>query len=83
MIKLNQFSNSSGTMLSVQCTIENSEKVLNSYVTEIMNLKRKPFSDVYVQIPLQWFPKFLNIVTSKNLKYKEVEFKNQVVMIKF
>lgn len=83
MIKLNQFSNSSGTMLSVQCTIENSEKVLNSYVTEIMNLKRKPFSDVYVQIPLQWFPKFLNIVTSKNLKYKEVEFKNQVVMLKF
>jgi hypothetical protein len=83
MIKLNQFSNSAGTMLSVQCTIENSEKVLNSYVTEIINLKRKPFSDVYVQIPLQWFPKFLNIVTSKNLKYKEVELKNQVVMIKF
>lgn len=83
MIKLNQFSNSAGTMLSVQCNIENSEKVLNSYVTEIMNLKRKPFSDVYVQIPLQWFPKFLNIVTSKNLKYKEVEFKNHVVMIKF
>ena len=83
MIKLNQFSNSAGTMLSVQCTIENSEMVLNSYVTEIINLKRKPFSDVYVQIPLQWFPKFLNIVTSKNLKYKEVEFKNQVVMIKF
>ena len=83
MIKLNQFSNSAGTMLSVQCTIKNSEKILNSYVTEIMNLKRKPFSDVYVQIPLQWFPKFLNIVTSKNLKYKEVEFKNQVVMIKF
>jgi hypothetical protein len=83
MIKLNQFSNSAGTMLSVQCTIENSEKVLNSYITEIINLKRKPFSDVYVQIPLQWFSKFLNIVTSKNLKYKEVELKNQVVMIKF
>ena len=48
-----------------------------------MNLKRKPFSDVYVQIPLQWFPKFLNIVTSKNLKYQEVELKNQVVMVKF
>jgi len=83
MIKLNQFSNSAGTILSVQCNIENSEKVLNSYVTEIINLKNKPFANVYVQIPLQWFPKFLNIVTSKNLKYKEVEFKNQVVMIKF
>lgn len=70
-------------MLSVQCTIKNSEKVLNLYITEIINLKKKPFENVYVQIPLQWFPKFLNIVTSKNLKYKEVEFKNQVVILKF
>lgn len=83
MIKLNQFSNSAGIMLSVQCTIKNSEKVLNLYITEIINLKKKPFENVYVQIPLQWFPKFLNIVTSKNLKYKEVEFKNQVVILKF
>jgi hypothetical protein len=83
MIKLNQFSNSAGTMLSVQCTIENSEKVLNLYITEIINLKKKPFQNVYIQIPLQWFPKFVNIITNKNLKYQEVELKNQVVLVKF
>ena len=37
MIKLNQFSNSSGTMLSVQCNIENSEKEIPNLSENFIN----------------------------------------------
>jgi hypothetical protein len=49
----------------------------------LLELKKQPFTDVYVKMPSLLFQKFLDKLAENNIKYKEAEFKHQQFLIKF
>lgn len=58
-------------------------KILKNLVDDIKKDKEFPFSDVYVRIPIFFIQKFLDQVRLSDLKYKEMESKNNIFLLKF
>ena len=63
--------------------MSNSEKELTDIIEKIIELKKQPFTDIYVKIPSLLFQKFLDKLALNGLKYKESEIKKQIFMLKF
>jgi len=70
-------------ILVTNSDIKNSEDELNQVVQKITELKKQPFTEVYVKMPSLLFQKFLDKLSSNSMKYKEAEFKHQQFLIKF
>jgi hypothetical protein len=72
-----------GTVISIGMNMSNSEKELTDVIEKIIELKKQPFTDIYVKIPSLLFQKFLDKLALNGLKYKESEIKKQIFMLKF
>jgi hypothetical protein len=70
-------------ILVTNSDIKKSEDELNQVVQKLLELKKQPFTDVYVKMPSLLFQKFLDKLAENNIKYKEAEFKHQQFLIKF
>ena len=64
-----------GTVISIGMNMSNSEKELTDIIEKIIELKKQPFTDIYVKIPSLLFQKFLDKLALNGLKYKESEIK--------
>jgi hypothetical protein len=72
-----------GTVLLMQNPASNIDVELKDLIQKIKEEKKLPFNDVYTKIPHTLFQKFLDTIVSNNLKYKDIEFKDKIFLIKF
>lgn len=72
-----------GTMFVLQQSSSTLAKELDELVAKLEEEKTIPFSSVYVKIPALAFQKFLDVCDSKNLKYKDIEMKKNIFLVKF
>lgn len=60
-----------------------SKNSLEKLFEKIKEYKKLPFHDVLLQMNSKYYIKFLEIIKSKKLKYKEAEIKNNLFRILF
>ena len=60
-----------------------SKNSLEKLFEKIKEYKKLPFHDVVLQMNLKYYIKFLEIIKSKKLKYKEAEIRNNLFRILF
>jgi hypothetical protein len=72
-----------GTMFVVPMSSNNLDDLINETILKILEEKKLPYSDVYVKVPSLFFQKFLDVSSQKNLKYKDIEFKKQIFLVKY
>ena len=57
--------------------------MIDEMIQKIKEEKQLPYADVYVKIPSLFFQKFLDVSSLRDLKYKDIEFKNQTFLVKY
>jgi hypothetical protein len=81
MIK--KIENKNTTYIEISFNKQNEDKVVNNSINEIEKIKLFPFSKIFIKIPLFVFDKFLIKLKNKNIKYKELYFKNNLAYFEF
>ncbi len=80
---IHKFQGIYGTMLIMPMSSNNLDDLINETILKILEEKKLPYSEVYVKIPSLFFQKFLDMSSQKNLKYKDIEFKKQIFLVKY
>ena len=80
---IHKFEGIYGTMLVLHQTDTSLSKEIEDVVLKIQEEKKFPFNDVYAKIPGIVFQKFLDLCDLKNLKYKDIEIKKNIFLVKF
>ena len=80
---IHKFQGIYGTMFVLQQTDVGLAKELDSLIAKIEEEKKLPFADVYIKVPALVFQKFLDMCDLKNLKYKDIEMKKNIFLVKF
>ena len=57
--------------------------MIAEYIAEIQKLKKYPFSNVFIKIPIYVLEKFLNKTKDSGLSYKELELKDKIALIHY
>lgn len=80
---VHKFQNIHGISYVVSSESQKNQSDLQDLVTKIIEDKKFPFTDVYVKLPIFLFQKFMEFVRETDLKYKEMEHKKDLFLIKF
>lgn len=71
------------TILNFFTQKKEEDKNISSYVAEIIKIKKFPFSEVYITVPIENLEKFIISTKSSNLDIKDIKIKNNIGYIVF
>lgn len=80
---INKTENRIGTFLTLTYNSKNEDKMISEYIAEIQKLKKYPFSNVFIKIPIYILEKFLTKTKERDLLYKELQLKDKIVLIHY
>jgi len=80
---IHKFEGIYGTMFVVHQTDASLSKEIQELIPKIQEEKLVPFNDVYVKVPAIMFQKFLDLCDTNRIKYKDVEMKKNIFLVKF
>jgi protoporphyrinogen oxidase len=80
---INKTENKIGTFLTLTYNSKNEDKMISDYITEIQKLKKYPFSNVFIKIPIYVLEKFLNKTKERDLVYKELQLKDKIAIVNY
>lgn len=80
---INKTENKIGIFLTLTYNSKNEDKMIAEYIAEIQKLKKYPFSNVFIKIPIYVLEKFLNKTKDSGLSYKELELKDKIALIHY
>jgi hypothetical protein len=80
---INKTENKIGTFLTLTYNSKNEDKMIAEYIAEIQKLKKYPFSNVFIKIPIYVLEKFLNKTKDCDLMYKELQLKDKIALIHY
>lgn len=80
---INKTENKIGIFLTLTYNSKNEDKMIAEYIAEIQKLKKYPFSNVFIKIPIYVLEKFLNKTKDSGLSYKELELKDKIAVIQY
>lgn len=80
---IHKFQGIYGTMFIMPSSSKDLNVMIDEMIQKIKEEKQLPYADVYVKIPSLFFQKFLDVSSLRDLKYKDIEFKNQTFLVKY
>jgi hypothetical protein len=80
---IHKFQNIYGITYVINSNLKDYKTEFLKLISDITEDKKLPFSDIYIKMPLFMSQKFMDIVWESGLKYKEIETRHDVFMIKF
>lgn len=80
---INKTENKIGIFLTLTYNSKNEDKMIAEYISEIKKLKKYPFSNVFIKIPIYVLEKFLNKTKDFDLSYKELQLKDKIALIQY
>lgn len=80
---IHKFQNIHGISYTIPPQLKDYKEEFLKLIQMIIDDKKAPFSDVYVRMPVFWLNKFLEHINSEGIKYKELQTRHQMALIKF
>lgn len=80
---IHKFQNIHGTTYTIPAQLKDFKQDFLKLMNDISEDKKFPFSEVYVRMPVFWLDKFTQIMSGKDMKFKEIEIRREKVLIKF
>jgi hypothetical protein len=80
---IHKFQNIYGITYVINSNLKDYKTEFLKLISDITEDKKLPFSDIYIKMPLFMSQKFMDIVWESGLKYKEIETRHDIFMIKF
>jgi hypothetical protein len=80
---IHRFQNIHGIIYLVTGTSKDVKTEMQNLLLSVVDDKKIPFADVYVKIPAFLFQRFMDEVRESDVKYKEMESRKDLFLIKF
>lgn len=80
---IHKFQNIHGISYTIPPQLKDYKEEFLKLIQMIIDDKKAPFSDVYVKMPVFWLNKFLEFMNAEGMKYKELQTRHEIVLIKF
>lgn len=80
---MQKFEKQNKTFLNFFTKKEEENKNISLYISEIIKIKKFPFSEVYLTVPVENLEKFIASTKTSNLEIKNIKIKNNIAFIYF